>query len=195
MTDYSGYTDKELTVFLKEGDDHAAYVEIYDRYQALLYVYACKIVKDQDEAEDIVQEIFVSLWDKRSEIVFHTSLSSYLYSAVRYKFINLLDRKKVRSDYCASLQNFIDQGDFVTDDYIREKEFHSIIEQQIHLLPEKMRRIFIMSRKQNKSNKEIADELSISEKTIRNQVNNALNILRVKLGLFTFLILLLEIYK
>lgn len=193
MTDYSGYTNKELTVFLKEGD-HAAYAEIYDRFQCLLYVYACKIVKDQDEAEDIVQEIFISLWEKRNDIDFHTSLSSYLYCAVRYKFINLLDRKKVRSDYSTSLQKFIDQGDFVTDDYIREKELHNIIEQQICLLPEKMRQIFIMSRKQNKSNKEIADELSKSEKTVRNQVNNALNILRVKLGLLTFLILI-EIYK
>lgn len=186
--------DIELLDLLRQ-DDHNAYSEIYDRFNGLLYIYACKIVKDFDDAEDIVQEVFISLWDKRNTLLLKSSLSSYLYSAVRYKFINLLDHKKVRTDYSTSLQKFIDQGEYLTDDYIREKEFKKLIEKEIELLPEKMREIFIMSREQDLSNKEIAEKLNLSEKTVRNQVNNALNNLRTKLGLAAFLHLLTLLQK
>jgi len=189
MPGYKSHSDLELLQLLKK-DDHDAYAQIYDRFNGLMYIYACKIVKDFDEAEDIVQEVFISLWDKRNTLVLKSSLSSYLYSAVRYKFINLLDHKKVRTDYSTSLQSFLDEGEYLTDDYIREKEFKQLIEKEIALLPEKMREIFVMSREQNLSNKEIAEKLDLSEKTVRNQVNNALNNLRTKLGLAAFLYLL-----
>jgi RNA polymerase sigma-70 factor (family 1) len=190
MTTYSAYTDQDLTALLKEGDV-AAFTEIYDRFQPLLYVYACKIVKDDDEAEDIVQDVFIYLWDKREDIHFTASLKAYLYSAVKYKFMNLLDHKKVRADYSASMQRFMDVGDYITDNYIREKEFIAVIESEVALLPEKMREVFLMSRKQNLSNKQIADRLNITEKTARNQVNTALHKLRVRLGLFKFLMFLI----
>lgn len=190
MSVYSTYTDQELAAFLKQGNKDA-YTQIYDRFQPLLYVYACKIVKDDYEAEDIVQEVFIYLWDKREDINFITSLKSYLYSAVKYKFMNLLDHKKVRADYSASMQRFIDSGDYITDNYIREKEFIALIEREIALLPEKMREVFLLSRKENLSNKEIADRLNITEKTARNQVNTALQKLRVRLGLFKFLMFLI----
>ncbi len=67
-------TDAEVFVFLKEGDQ-AAFGEIYSRYQGLLYIYACKIVKNKDLAEDIVQEIFIYLWEKRSQIQLRSTLS------------------------------------------------------------------------------------------------------------------------
>ncbi len=181
-------TDFELLSQLREGKQDA-YAEIYDRFQGLLYIYACKIIKDFDEAEDIVQEVFISLWDKRSTLTIQTSLSAYLYTAVRYKFMNLLAHQKVRTDYSASLQQFINKGEFQTDNYIREKEFSAEIEKEINLLPEKMREIFILSRKQHQSNKEIAEQLNVSQKTVRNQLGNALKILRIKLGLVTFIML------
>lgn len=190
MADYSKYSDVELVALLKHSDK-GAYTEIYDRFQPLLYVYACKIVKEEDEAEDIVQEVFIYLWDKRESFHFTSSLSAYLYTAVKYKFMNLLDRKKVRADYSASMQRFINAGEYITDNYIREKEFITLVESEIALLPEKMRQIFLMSRKQNLSNKEIADKLNITEKTVRNQVNTALDKLRVRLGLFKFLLFLI----
>jgi len=190
MSVYSTYTDQELAAFLKQGNKDA-YTQIYDRFQPLLYVYACKIVKDDYEAEDIVQEVFIYLWDKREDINFITSLKSYLYSAVKYKFMNLLDHKKVRADYSASMQRFIDSGDYITDNYIREKEFIALIEREVALLPEKMREVFLLSRKENLSNKEIADRLNITEKTARNQVNTALQKLRIRLGLFKFLMFLI----
>jgi len=93
MIDYSSYTDFELTDSLKSGDQFA-FTELYNRYKGLLYIYACKITMDDDIAKDIVQELFVKIWDKRQSIVYNTSFSSYLYTAIRYKFFELLDKKK-----------------------------------------------------------------------------------------------------
>lgn len=191
MSSYSSFTDLELTNLLKSGD-RTAFLEIYNRFQGLLYVYACKIIKDEEDAEDIVQEVFLYLWDKRSTIILKSSISSYLYSAVRFKFFNLLDRKKIRTDYKTSFQHFLDQGEYVTDNYIREKEFSQLIEKEIAALPDKMREIFELSRKHHLSRKEIAEQLNLSEKTVKNQINNALKILRGKLGIVVFLLFLLN---
>lgn len=192
MINYESYTDQELLSLLKDSSQ-SAYTQIYDRYQELLYIYACKITKDEIEAEEIVQEVFFYLWDKRNTIEFEaTSLSSYLYSAVRYKFFNLIDHKKVRSNYAESLQKFIDIGSVQADYVIREKELTQIIEKEIALLPTKMRYIFELSRKHYLSHKEIAQKLDISEKTVKNQVNNALKELRIKLGMLVFLLFLLK---
>jgi RNA polymerase sigma-70 factor (family 1) len=191
MNAYADLSDLEVFSLLKE-DNHLAYTEIYDRFHALLYVYGVKITKDEHEAEDIVQEVFFYLWDKRKSLTFTSSLSSYLYSAVRYKFFNLLDAKKVRSDYADSFHDFIEAGRFETDHLIREKELASLIEREIAILPAKMREVFLLSRKEHLSHKEIAEKLGISEKTVKNQVNNALKELRLKLGLFSFLIFLIK---
>ncbi|WP_233268859.1 RNA polymerase sigma-70 factor [Mucilaginibacter lacusdianchii] len=177
---------------LIKGNDHSAFTQIYDRYQGLLYIYACKITKDENEAEDIVQEVLFYLWDKRSTISFEHNLASYLYSAVRYKFFNLLDRKKVRTDYAVSFQQFIDLETVQADYVVREKEFSRLIEKEIALLPEKMREVFELSRKYHLSHKEISIKLDISEKTVKNQVNNALKILRIRLGFLAFILFLIN---
>jgi RNA polymerase sigma-70 factor (family 1) len=191
VEDYKSYTDQQLIALLKDSSQ-PAFTQIYDRYQSLLFIYACKITKDENEAEDIVQEVLFYLWDKRHVLTFEHSLSSYLYSAVRYKFFNLLDHKKVRVNYAESFQAFIDQDSVQADYMVREKELSQLIEKEISLLPEKMREVFELSRKQHLSHKEIAERLGISEKTVKNQVNNALKSLRVRLGLVIFFIILVK---
>jgi len=86
----------------------------------------------------------------------------------------------------------LDSGENSTDSYIREKELAAIIEKEIYNLPSKMREIFLLSRKDNLSNNEIAARLDISEKTVRNQLSTALKTLKTKLGLATFLLLLIH---
>lgn len=186
---YADFSDVELAGLLKSGDK-AAFTEIYDRFKGQLYVFACKIVRDDDVAEDLVQEIFIYLWDKRQIINFKSSISSYLFSAVRFKFFDWVDHQKVRTDYTQAFQVFLEEAESSTDHYIEEKELSASIDREIALLPEKMREIFLLSKKENLSNKEIAAQLNISEKTVRNQISTALKILRMKLGLFAFLALL-----
>jgi RNA polymerase sigma-70 factor, ECF subfamily len=188
MVDYSALSDLELSTLLKN-DDRLAFNQIYSRFNGLLYIYAVKITKDKEEAQDIIQEIFISFWDKRESLQLKSSLSSYLYNAVRYKFFDLVSRNKVRSDYAASFQSFIDLGIYSTDNYINEKELIALVEKEVGNLPDKMRVVFQLSRSAGLSHKEIAEKLDLSEKTVRNHVNHALKILRLKFGIAVLAVL------
>ncbi|WP_316830777.1 RNA polymerase sigma-70 factor [Pedobacter aquatilis] len=191
MSNYDSLTDNELLGLIQSGDRYA-FEEIYERFNGLLYVYACKLVSDKEDARDIVQEIFVYLWSN-PDIKIKSQLSAYLYTAVRYKVFDWLDKNKSKSNYLQSLESFIDQGDCITDNYIREKEFAQIIEKEVSLLPAKMRQIFEMSRQQHLSQKEIAEILHLSDKTVKKQMSNALKVLRLKLTSFISLAIILLI--
>ncbi|WP_316755432.1 RNA polymerase sigma-70 factor [Pedobacter aquatilis] len=191
MSNYRSLTDNELFGLIQSGDKYA-FEEIYERFNGLLYIYACKLVSDREDARDIVQEIFVYLWSNPN-IKIKSQLSAYLYTAVRYKVFDWLDKNKSKSNYLLSLESFIEQGNCITDDYIREREFASIIEKEVSLLPPKMRQIFEMSRQQHLSQKEIAELLHLSDKTVKKQMSNALKVLRLKLTSFISLAIILLI--
>jgi RNA polymerase sigma-70 factor (ECF subfamily) len=188
MPNYSEYSDEELLAFVKK-HDVAAFTEIYNRFRGLLYVYSRKITHHGIEAEDIVQDIFIKLWDNRASISLKSSLSSYLYTAVRYKFFDLVAHQKVRSDYAEVFQDFLNVYGNPVEEYVNEKELAQLIEREVANLPEKMRQVFELSRSNGLSHKEIALRLGIAEKTVKNQVNNALKTLRTKLGSAAFLLL------
>ncbi|WP_316791830.1 RNA polymerase sigma-70 factor [Pedobacter frigoris] len=189
MSDYNTFSDWELTSLLKVGD-RMAYTEIYKRYTGVLYRHAFSKLHDREEAKDAVQELFAVLWSKRADIFISTTLSGYLYSAIRNRVLNAISHKKVASDYVVSLQEFAGKEESITDHLVRERELANLIEKEISNLPDKMREVFELSRKANLSHREIAQKLDLSEKTVKNQVNNALKILRVKLGSLFFLIFL-----
>nr|WP_121269560.1 RNA polymerase sigma-70 factor [Pedobacter schmidteae] len=185
--DLSRIPDDELLLLFKAGDRHA-YEQIYQRYWAIMYVYARKILADEDDAQDIIQEVFTYLWHKGTELTIKTSLSLYLYTSVRYRIFDLLDHRKVRTDYQTYLQQFIKEGEYITDDQLRERELVAVIEKEVAALPPKMREMFEMSRNEGFSHKEIADKLGVSDLTVKKQVSNAVKILKGKLKVFSIFI-------
>lgn len=185
MFDYGSLSDFELTDLLRE-DDAAAFTVIYNRHFNVLYVHAYARLRDKDDAQDVIHELFAQLWNKRKELSVKTSLSAYLYTAVRNKILDVISHHQVESKYVTSLQSFIDEGDCITDHLVRERQLTGIIEKGIADLPPKMREVFELSRKEQMSHKQIAAQLNLSEQTVRKQVNNALRILRLKLGLMLF---------
>lgn len=186
MSAYSRFSDTELTSLLKLRD-RAAYTEIYRRYTGVLYNHAFLKLQDREEAKDVVQEMFVALWLKCERISINTTLSGYLYSAVRNRILNIISHKQVESSYIVSLQKFAGKFESITDYRVRERELGVLIEKEIACLPSKMREVFELSRKANLSHKQIASQLDLSEKTVKNQVNNALKVLKLKLGSLMFL--------
>lgn len=171
----------QLISLLRSGDQ-GAMTEIYRRFYGVLYSHACRRIQDWQEAEDIVQDLFTFLWDSRLNLNITTSLSSYLYTAVRNRILNLHRNQKVRTEFTNSLQKFLDEGHCAVEERIQERELRHLIEKEVAALPDQMRTIFEMSRNLEKSHQEIAEQLHLSPLTIRTQVRNALRILRVKVG-------------
>jgi len=183
---YNSFSDEELASRLKLGDKEA-FATIYDRFKGVLFIHALRILQEKEEARDILQEIFTRLWTKRETIVFSFGLSAYLYASVRNGVFDILAHRKVERSYMTSLSDFVEADKYETDHLIRERELTVMIEREIAALPPKMREVFEMSRKAHLSHREIAEELGISEKTVKKQVNNALKVLRSKLGIYAFL--------
>ena len=183
MDNYKTYSDVELLALCKAGDE-TGFSEIYDRYWAVLYRHAYKLLKEKPTAQDVVQEVFVTLWDKIPNLELQGSLSSYLYTTVRNKILNMIQKEKIHERYITSFGHFIERSETVTDHRIREQMLRERIEREVAHLPTKMRHVFELSRTQHLSYKEIAQELNLSDKTVKKQVSNAIKILRLKLSGF-----------
>ncbi|MGY0035178.1 sigma-70 family RNA polymerase sigma factor [Pedobacter sp. NJ-S-72] len=119
---------------------------------------------------------------KKKETIQSTNIGGYLYVAARNKVLNLVQQNKVRSDYLTSLGKFSHEMSNVTLEQIDEKDLAQSLEREIAKLPDKMRIIFELSRKENLSHKEIALKLGLSDKTVKKQVSNALKLIRNNLG-------------
>ncbi len=181
MPDHKTLSDAQLFSLLCNGD-HQAYTEIYDRYSGLLYIHAYKRIRNREEARDLIHELFTVLWIKRDQILLKTELSSYLYRSVRNRVIDLVNHSKIQTKYISFLEGGLHNGSDITDHTVRMKELSQLIEKEVAALPEKMKQVFILSRNQQLSHKEISEELDISEVTVRKQINNALKVLRPKLS-------------
>lgn len=168
---------------LLKGSDHAAYNEIYRRYFYVLYVHAYKKLGDEEQAKDVVQDVFASLWFKRDTNLPITNTAGYLFTAVRNKVFGIFAHQQVVEKYAESVQVYLKtHADVSTDYLIREKEFQAYIEKAIRELPPKMKLIFELSRKEQLSHKEIAEQLATTENNVSKQLNSALRVLRTKLG-------------
>lgn len=193
MSNYNKLSDDELLALLKKSDSNA-FAEVYNRYKVLLHTHAYKKLPDREEAKDIVQDVFTTLWKNRENNAFN-NLPGYLYTAVRNSVINHITRNGVKTRYITSIQNFSASGQIIADHLIREKQLAEIIEKEIEALPSKMRAVFELSRKEHLSHKEIAQRLDISEKTVDKQISNALKILKTRMGMAAFLTFLFSYYN
>ncbi len=187
MSVYQQFTDQELTDLLTSGDQQA-YTEIYDRYIFVLLNHIYNRTHDREEAKDIVHEVFARLWANREGLEITSSLAGFLYTSARNIVLNQVTRKKVEAKYFNSILKFLEHPQVITDHKVRENQLIAIIEKEIAALPPKMREVFELSRKQHLSHREIAEKLAISEQTVSKHVTNALKILRIKLGLFAYLL-------
>ena len=190
MSIYSSLKDSELLDFIKSGDEKA-FAEIYERYWMIMFQHVLKMLGDKDEAKDLVQELFTGLWIKAENIETGTNISGYLYVSARNKVINLIRHNQIKRDYLSSLSIFAADPQNTTLEQLTAKYLSIAVEKEIRSLPCKMREIFELSRKRYLTHKEIAQELNISDKTVKKQINNALKILKLRLNIF---ILLFSVY-
>ncbi|WP_121810208.1 RNA polymerase sigma-70 factor [Mucilaginibacter kameinonensis] len=185
MKSYRSYSDLELLDLVKE-EDRNAFVEIFERYNKLLYSHVYNKLRDEDTSRDLVQDVFVALWEKR-DMIKNVNLSGYLFTMSRNKILNLVSHHKIVTDYATTIQNFAEVSEGLADERIREKQLAEIINKEINALPERMREVFLMSRFEHLSNREIAEKLNLSEQTVATHIKKSLRVLRQKIGMAIFL--------
>jgi len=160
---------------LKAGDEDS-FNFIFSNYYRGMVLFAMDYIPDQDKAEEIVQGIFVKLWEDREKIEIKNSLKSYIFKTVQNKCLDNIKhnniRIKVEGDIFASASSQTAENDFLSFD------LHEKVEFSINNLPETVKKIFKMSRFENKKYREIADTLNISIKTVEANIGKALSILR-----------------
>jgi len=186
---YNSLSDLELTKRLRSGDD-LAFREIYKRYDKPLYLYAYNKLGSKEEARDVIQDVFAWLLDNRENIELRTSLSGYLYQSVLHKVFNIFKHQKVIQKYADEEYIHTDLDSKETDYLIREKDIIAMVENEIALMPPRMREIYQLRSKNYLTNKEIAEQLGIAESTVATQIKRAMKHLRTKLGLVVYLIYL-----
>ncbi len=170
-------TDEQLIELLRtEGD--LALRELYERYAKKLHSLALYKTKSREVAEEIVQEIFIKLWEKRgSQQIEH--LESYLFSSLKYQIVSYL-RVVVSARNTSSVQDDLMLA-APAEHSLSVEEIKATMEQSIQQLPEKTRQIFVLSRYEQQSHREIAERLELSEKSVEYHITQALKHLRVEL--------------
>ena len=157
--------------------DKDSFENLFREYFSPLISFARKILVDEDDAREVVQKVFINLWEKREEIDLSTSLKSYLFTSVHNRSLNVIrDRKKFSFEEVPDMA-----GDWDVSAQIESMELEEKINEALQALPEKCRQIFELNRFDGLKYSEIAAQLEISVKTVENQMSKALRILREKL--------------
>jgi RNA polymerase sigma-70 factor (ECF subfamily) len=183
---YKGYTDEQLVELLKKGKDKA-FDELYFRYRDLLVRFVYARMKSVPISEEIVQEVFTTIWERRTTILIQKSFMAYIYTSVRYKTLDYIKSHSVTDQY---IQEVLDRNTVTqtytntTEDSIYYEELQDAVDKAAALLPKKAKEVFIMSRIKHYSNKEIAEELNVSIETVKYHITYALKFMRTYLGEF-----------
>ena len=172
--------DIELVERLQKGDVEA-FDLIYEKYSGKLYAFGLKYLKSTAEAEELVQSVFLKLWENYKILKKELSFKSYLFTIAYNDICKLFRKRNYR-------QKFIDDSLYENSQFSSEIEegidYHSVLEQVeqiVNKLPEKQKTIFLKSRKEGKSTKEIAEEVGLSPGTVDNYISESLKFIRRRL--------------
>lgn len=174
-------TDEQLVALLKQGD-RDAFAEIYKRYAENLAGFAGSKLYSLEDARDLLQDLFVKLWENRANIYITSSLQSWLFASTRHRIIDKIRKNITREEYASMFQSLTAPYEQNTAEQVAVHELQQTIGKSLDQLPPRVKEIYRLSREQGLSNREIADELNLSEQTVKNQLSAALKHLRKSLS-------------
>lgn len=179
-------TDIELLHLIQQGDS-AAFKALYLRLWKPLFVFVMKRLRSEEDAADVVQEVFASLWNKRQSIAIQESVRGYIYTAAKYKVMDQVNSMLQSPANFDLLQDSLHPLSSGASDMLISKEMESILQGEVNALPGKMKQIYLLHIDQDLSVTDIACRLDLSERTIRNQLNLAKKRLKSSLKQALFL--------
>ena len=174
------HEDRFLLAGLKTGDE-GVFRQLFDKFYRPLVVFANRLLSDPDLSRSIVQDVFVMMYDKRSELNIHTSLQSHLFQSVRNRCLNVLKHNKMKREHH---QRIFDSGNETEQpaETLEYAELERCLDAAINELPDQCRKIFKLSRYEGVTNQEIADQLQLSKRTVETQISKALKRIREELA-------------
>lgn len=187
MSALHSLTDEQLLILLKE-ENTAAFEILYNRYWKRCLSLAELKTGDFMEAENIVQDVFVSLWNRRQTLELNGPFENYLFVSIKYRVLKVLAGKvRTQADGLEGIGELIDTS---TEDFLAFHELRKRLEQAIGRLPEMSRLVYLLYKEEGKSYKEIADQTSLSENAVNGHLVRAKRSIRSALGSFlpTFLL-------
>ena len=170
-------SNQQLQILLKKGSE-SAFNEIYNRYWKILYAYAFRIYTEEKICEDIVQDVFISLWDKAKTTEI-TNIEGYLFRAIKYKITSHIRDLKFTSTHIEVLQNIAAPN--TSEKNLEYQEFERSVLSEIDKLTPKCKKVFTLSRFEQLSNSEISEKLNISIRTVEKHISDALKELKSSL--------------
>jgi RNA polymerase sigma-70 factor, ECF subfamily len=182
----------ELIEKLRSGDEKS-FEYVFKTYYPSLAVFAKKYVYDLDLGKELVQDLFVKLYENHENLQINSSLKSYLFKSVQNKCLTHISQTQLRSKHLENVAVIERERELDGSDHMEQVQLEENIYNSISTLPDQCRRIFKMSRMEGLKNKEIAEELNISIRTVETQISKALKILRESLSKY-MLILMVLIY-
>lgn len=179
MSNHTEYNEQLLLADLREGCV-MAFEKIFKRHWEPLYISAKSRLHSHDEAEEVIQSIFSSLWEKRESLLI-TNLTFYLNTALRNRILNMIRHKVQQKKYWDYYTAFIPQHQNITDQVVAFDDLSNAVELAVNHLPKKSKQVFKLSRIEGLSNEEIANILHVSEKAIEYHLTKSLKELRLHL--------------
>lgn len=186
--------DKDLELFLRiKQDDMPSFNLLFNKYWERLYLFVYRKLDSEDDAKDIIQNIFISIWLKRHQIVIQSTLESYLFSIARYELLSFIS-KSIKTKQKQELLLHTILPEF--EELLTPQQAHAmdqLVDTEVEKLPARMKQIFQMTREQNLTIREISHQLHLSEQNVRNQLNTAIS--KVKCGLSEAILLAIFLHQ
>lgn len=169
--------DHELLLLVAKGND-LAFSHLYDRHWEALFIAAYKVLKDEEACKDIVQEVFMSIWENKY-VHKIDNVRVYLLQSIRYQVLMSLRRNKISQKHLETIESLVAN---TTEEQLNFQELNEALEASISSLPDRCKEVFKLSRIEHLSNPEIAQRLNISIRTVETHISNALRQIRSSLG-------------
>lgn len=172
-----------------------AFTVLYRRYWEELFITAVKALRGKEEAADVVQDVFLSLWNRRNELNIQGSIGAYLQTSVRYKCIHYIEKNIIRRDYLVQLSEIeVTHTSSNPEIDLQLKEIQQTVSKTVANMPPKMQEVYNLSRYQHLTYSQIADQMGISSETVKKHVQSALRLIRTNLMSHTCLVFMMAFY-